>query len=79
MLVTGDLVEIKTNKNNPGPSEGWLDFVKSGAAKSAIRKYVAKKNAELIKEEKIAKGKQSCIDAFHDRAVSEEEMMILNP
>lgn len=75
VLVTGDLVEIKTNKNNPGPSEGWLDFVKSSAAKSAIKKYVAKKNAELIREEKIAKGKQSCIDAFHDRAVNEEEMM----
>ena len=75
VLKTGDLVEIKTNKNNAGPSEGWLDFVKSGAAKSAIRKYVAKKNAELIREEKIAKGKQSCIDAFQDRAVGEEEMM----
>lgn len=75
VLKTGDLVEIKTNKNNAGPSEGWLDFVKSSAAKSAIKKYVAKKNAELIREEKIAKGKQSCMDAFHDRGVSDEEMM----
>ena len=75
ILKTGDLVEIKTNKNNPGPSEGWLDFVKSGAAKSAIKKYIAKKNAELIKDEKIAKGKQSCLDAFHDRGIEEEEMM----
>ena len=75
VLKTGDLVEIKTNKNNPGPSEGWLDFVKSSAAKSAIRKYVAKKNAELIREEKIAKGKQSCLDAFRDRGVDEDEMM----
>ena len=75
ILKTGDLVEIKTNKNNPGPSEGWLDFVKSGAAKSAIKKYIAKKNAELIKDEKIAKGKQSCLDAFHDRGIEEEEVM----
>lgn len=75
VLKTGDLVEIKTNKNNPGPSEGWLDFVKSSAAKSSIRKYVAKKNAELIREEKIAKGKQSCLDAFRDRGVDEDEMM----
>ena len=75
VLKTGDLVEIKTNKNNPGPSEGWLDFVKSGAAKSAIKKYVAKKNAELIRDEKIAKGKQSCLDAFQDRGVEAEEMM----
>ena len=75
VLKTGDLVEIKTAKNNPGPSEGWLDFVKSGAAKSAIRKYIAKKNAEMIREDKIAKGKQSCLDAFRDREIEEEEMM----
>ena len=74
VLKTGDLVEIKTNKNQEGPSEGWLDFVKSSAAKTAIRKYVAKKNADLIKEEKISKGKQSCVDAFHDRGIEEEEM-----
>ena len=77
ILKTGDLVEIKTNKNNPGPSEGWLDFVKSSAAKSAIRKYIAKKNAELIREEKISRGKQSCLDAFRDRNVEEDEMMNL--
>ncbi len=74
ILKTGDLVEIKTSKNS-NPSEGWLDFVKSTAAKSAVRKYIAKKNAEMIRDEKIAKGKQSCIDAFKDRGVSEEEMM----
>ncbi len=75
ILKTGDLVEIKTAKNNPGPSEGWLDFVKSNAAKSAIRKYVAKKNAEMIREEKINKGHQSCLDAFKDRGIEEKEMM----
>ena len=74
VLKTGDLVEIKTAKNS-NPSEGWLDFVKTNAAKSAIRKYVAKKNADLIRDEKIAKGRQSCIDAFHDREISEDEMM----
>ncbi len=77
VLMTGDLVEIKTAKNNPGPSEGWLEFVKSSAARTAIRKYVAKKNAELLREDKIAKGKQSCLDAFHDRGVEEEEMIKL--
>ena len=74
ILVTGDLVEIKTSKNS-APSEGWLDFVKSNAARSAIRKYVAKRDAELVREERIAKGKQSCLDAFHDRDVGEEEMI----
>ena len=75
VLKTGDMVEIKTNKNSPGPSEGWLDFVASSSAKTAIRKFVAKKNAELMREERIARGKQSCIDAFHERGVDEAEMM----
>ena len=74
VLKTGDLVEIKTSKNS-NPSEGWLDFVKTSAARSAVKKYIAKKNADLIRDEKIAKGHQSCVDAFHDRGISEEEMM----
>ena len=75
VLKTGDKVEIKTSKSSPGPSEGWLEFVKTGLAKSQIKKYLAKKNAELLKEEKIAKGKQSALDAFKDRGVEENEMM----
>ena len=77
VLKTGDMVEIKTSKSSPGPSEGWLDFVKSNLAKSQIKKFIAKKNAELIRDEKIAKGKQSCLDAFKDRAIEETEMMEL--
>ena len=75
VLKTGDMVEIKTSKNAPGPNEGWLDFVKTSSARSFIKKYLAQKNAALIREEKIAKGRQSCIDAFADREVSEEDMM----
>ena len=77
VLKTGDKVEIKTSKSSPGPSEGWLEFVKTGLARSQIKKYIAKKNAELLREEKIAKGKQSALDAFKDRGVEEAEMMEL--
>ena len=77
VLKTGDMVEIKTSRTSPGPSEGWLDFVASNAAKSAIKKYIAKKNAALMREERIQRGKQSCIDAFHERGVEEDEMMKL--
>ena len=77
VLKTGDMVEIKTSKSSPGPSEGWLEFVKTSLAKGQIKKYIAKKNAELLRDEKIAKGKQSCIDAFKDRDIGEEEMMEL--
>ena len=75
ILKTGDMVEIKTSKNSPGPSEGWLNFVRSAQAKSCIRKFIAKKNADVMRDEKIAKGRQSCLDAFRDRGIDEPEMM----
>ena len=75
VLKTGDMVEVKTSKNSPGPSERWLEFVKSNLAKTQIKKFLAKKNADLLREEKISKGKNSCLDAFKDREIGEEEMM----
>ncbi len=75
VLKTGDMVEIKTSKTSPGPSERWLDFVVSTSAKSAIKKFIAKKNAELLREDRIKRGRQSCVDAFHERGLSEEEMI----
>ena len=77
VLKTGDMIEIKTSRTSPGPSEGWLDFVASSSAKTAIKKYVAKKNASLLRDEKIQRGKQSCVDAFHERGVEEDEMIKL--
>lgn len=77
VLKTGDMVEIKTSKNSPGPNEGWLEFVKTSQARSQIKKFIAKKNADLVREEKIAKGRQSVIDAFKDRDIDETEAMRL--
>jgi GTP pyrophosphokinase len=75
ILVTGDMVEIRTSRNSNGPSEGWLDFVRSSQAKACIRKFITKKNSELVREERIAKGKQSCLDAFADRDIDEQKML----
>lgn len=75
VLKTGDMVEIKTSNKSRGPSEGWLNFVVSGIAKSSIRKFITRKNADLLRDEKIARGKQSCIDAFKERGIDEAEMM----
>ena len=74
ILKTGDMVEIRTSKTSPGPSERWLDFVVSSTAKSQIKKYIAKRDAELLRDEKIARGKQSLLDAFKDRGYTESEM-----
>lgn len=74
VLKTGDLVEIKTSKTSSGPKESWLDFVRSGQARSAIKKFLAKKDAGLLREDRINKGKTSLSDAFKDRGYSKAEM-----
>ncbi len=47
-LQTGDVVQIRTNKNSPGPSEDWLKFVKSNHARHRIRNYLNKANKDRL-------------------------------
>lgn len=75
-LKTGDVVEIKTSKNAPGPNEKWLDFVVSSTAKSNIKKYLLKKNAAFMRQENIHKGKQACFDSFRERGVNNENEVL---
>lgn len=53
-LKTGDVVELKTNKNST-PSEDWLKVVKSNHARNKIKAYFLKKELE-DKEESIKLG-----------------------
>ena len=74
VLKTGDICEIRTSKNAPGPNEGWLEIAKTASAKSHIRKALQKRDAEILKVERVKSGKQSAIDAFRMQGVEEEEM-----
>ena len=74
VLKTGDIVEIKTSKTSQGPNADWLNIVTTNFAKNHIRKFLAKKNAEFMKEEIIQKGKLGCLDAFKVYEINEEEM-----
>ena len=74
-LKTGDVVEIKTSNNAPGPNESWLNIAKTNAAKSRIRKFLQKKNSELVREDRIKQGRQIALDFFADRGMSEKEML----
>lgn len=74
VLKTGDIVEIKTSKTSQGPNVDWLNIVATNFAKAHIRKYLAKKNAEFMKDEIIQKGKTGCVEAFKAYGVNETEM-----
>lgn len=77
VLKTGDMVEIKTSKTSPGPNEGWLKLVYTTSAKNHIRKFLKEKNADAMRDDKIAKGKVAMFDAFRDRGIEEKEALEL--
>jgi GTP pyrophosphokinase len=58
-LVTGDMVEIITNKN-AHPSKDWLNFVKTSKARNRIRQWI--KTQE--KERSITLGRELCEKEF---------------
>ena len=74
-LRTGDVVEIKTNPQSKGPNEGWLKLVKTNQAKSHIRKWLLKKNANFLRETNIEKGKESLREVFRENKINEHKMM----
>lgn len=74
VLKTGDVCEIRTQKNSPGPNDGWLEIAKTNSAKNHIKKFLQKKNAELNNEENVKKGYQSLLEAFKNNGHTEEDM-----
>ena len=70
-LKTGDVVELRTNKNST-PSEDWLKIVKSKQAKNKISAFFAKKELEE-KEESIKLGEQLYKDALKKQGLDTEE------
>lgn len=74
-LKTGDVCEIKTSKNSPGPNEGWLNIVKTSFARNHIRKYLAKKNVQVNREINIQKGKAMLADDFKDYGYNDKQMI----
>lgn len=75
-LKTGDVIEIKTNKNFDGPKEEWVKIVKTSHARHKIIGVLNKKKREQF----IADGKdafekvlkaENCTLKFDDKQISE--------
>ena len=48
-LKTGDIIEIKSNRNSYGPSEDWVNIVKTSQARHKIRQFFNRiKRQEII-------------------------------
>ncbi|MFO7840457.1 MAG: bifunctional (p)ppGpp synthetase/guanosine-3',5'-bis(diphosphate) 3'-pyrophosphohydrolase [Desulfosalsimonadaceae bacterium] len=58
-LRTGEIVEIITTKGHK-PSRDWLNFVKTGKARSRIRQWIKRQE----KERSISLGREMCEKAF---------------
>lgn len=54
VLQNGDIVEVRTAKNAPGPSRDWLNIAKNGSARTKIKQWFKKER----REENIARGKE---------------------
>ena len=72
-LKTGDVVELKTNKNST-PSEDWLKIVKSNHARNKIKAYFLKKELES-KEETIKLGESLFKEEIKKHDLSLEEYL----
>ncbi|TXK17526.1 bifunctional (p)ppGpp synthetase/guanosine-3',5'-bis(diphosphate) 3'-pyrophosphohydrolase [Homoserinibacter sp. GY 40078] len=71
-LGSGDVVEIFTSKNpDAGPSQDWLNFVKSARARNKIRGWFTKER----REEAIEQGKDSIARAMRKQNLPLQKLM----
>lgn len=76
VLKTGDVCEIRTSKNAQ-PNDSWLEIAKTTSAKGHIRKALQRRDADLLRQERIRSGRQSLVDAFKMQDIDEAEMVRL--
>lgn len=72
-LHTGDVVEIQTQKNAPGPSEGWLDIVKTSNARQKIKHFLKLKQESEFND-LVDKGKAMLHKQINHRHLDEKTL-----
>ena len=70
-LQDGDVIKINTSKSSPGPSEGWLSFVRLTQTKNKIKSFFAKSR----REELINYGKEALEKELRKRKISITEFL----
>ena len=70
VLQNGDIVEVRTAKNAPGPSRDWLNIAKSGSARTKIKQWFKKER----REENIVRGKEMFEAELKNRGLRPEEI-----
>ena len=70
-LQDGDVIKINTSKSSPGPSEGWLNFVRLTQTKNKIKSFFAKSR----RDELINYGKESLEKELRKRKISITEFL----
>lgn len=71
-LKTGDVVQIRTNKQST-PSEDWLKVVKTAHARNKIRSFMIKKEQD-DREHMITKGETTFKEECKRRNIDEKEL-----
>jgi len=71
-LNSGDVVEVFTSKNpDAGPSQGWLNFVKSPRARNKIRQWFTKER----RDEAIEQGRDAIARAMRKQNLPLQKLM----
>jgi guanosine-3',5'-bis(diphosphate) 3'-pyrophosphohydrolase len=70
-LKNGDIVEILTSKNSPGPSVDWLKIVKTSGAKNKIRQFFKRER----REENLNKGEELLKHEIKKSGLEPHELM----
>lgn len=73
-IKTGDVVKIQTQQNAPGPTEGWLDIVKTSNARQRIKQYLKAKN-EAQRKEFVEKGRSLLVSQIKSRKLDEKRYL----
>ena len=69
VLQNGDIVEIRTSKNAPGPSRDWLNVAKSGSARTKIKQWYKKER----REENEIRGREMLEDELKHNGLTLED------